>query len=71
MRWHFILPILWREYTSICISLLFLIVIITNWKPLFVSLSVSYMLFVILLSSFYLCVKLSLEICIVINLRLK
>nr|DAJ76093.1 MAG TPA: hypothetical protein [Crassvirales sp.] len=71
MRWHFILPILWREYASICVSLLFLIVIVANWEPLFVSLSISYMLFVILLSSFYFCVKLSLEICIVINLRLK
>nr|DAU52490.1 MAG TPA: hypothetical protein [Crassvirales sp.] len=68
MRWHFILPVLWREYTSISISLLFLIVIVANWEPLLVSLSVSYMLFIILLSSLYFSIKLSLEICIVINL---
>nr|DAV23749.1 MAG TPA: hypothetical protein [Bacteriophage sp.] len=62
------MPVFWRKYTSIRVSLLLLIIIITNWEPLFVSLSISYMLFVIVLCSFYFCIKLVLEVCIVINL---
>nr|DAQ65003.1 MAG TPA: hypothetical protein [Bacteriophage sp.] len=62
------MPIFWRKHTSISISLLLLIIVITNRKPLLVCLSVSYVFFIVVLCSFYLSIKLVLKVCIVINL---